>query len=75
MYFLLLQCETSSLDYNNLGLILPTKTVGKISKIRTQILDFRKNLAAVSFLHVAWVWLGRIVLGADGTGLGTGFID
>ena len=32
-----------------------------------------KNLAAVSFLRVAWVWLDRIVLGADGTGLGTTF--
>ena len=32
------------------------------------------ELAAVSFLHSAWVWLDRIVLGADGTGLGTTFI-
>ena len=32
------------------------------------------RIAAVSIFHSAWVWLGRIVLEADGTGLGTGFI-
>ena len=33
-----------------------------------------QDIAAVSFLYVAWVWLGRIVLGRRRTGLGTGFI-
>ena len=32
------------------------------------------NSAAVSFLLFALRWVDRIVLGADGTGLGTGFM-
>ena len=37
-------------------------------------ISLSQSSAAVSFFYVAWVWLGEIGLGADGTGLGTGFI-
>ena len=33
-----------------------------------------ETLAAVSFLATAWVWLDRIDVKTEGTGLGTGFI-
>ena len=40
--------------------------------VKTNIGEY---LAAVSFLHSAWVWLDRIDWKTDGTGLGTGFIS
>ena len=50
-----------------------TSFVLKISMfVKTNIGEY---LAAVSFLHSAWVWLDRIDWKTDGTGLGTGFIS